>query len=293
MKSGERKEPGYDVAPFRLERNAILDTLRWAKKRMNVATLLEVDVTAARTAIRSRRARNGTGLSFTAWVSSCVARAAAEHPRVHAIRRGKRELIVFHDVDVAVAVERAIAAESRHEVMPMPVVIRKANEKSVREIHDELRRAQSANVPAGTASIERGLPLWVESLFFRFPYWIRDLVFWRWLLRNPFRIKRTMGTVMVTSVGATAPGVLGWGIPLSLHPVAVGIGGIAPRHTAVSEAEILALTLVFDHAVVDGGPFGRFTRRLHELMTHAHGLAVDETIDIAESSETVGVPDPS
>jgi hypothetical protein len=266
----------YEAVPFPAQRNATLDTLRWARKRLTVATLLEVDVTRAREAIRVLRRRDGRGMSFTAWVIGCVARAAAEYPRVHAVRRGERELILFHEVDVAVLVERAIGGGAEGETLPMPFVVRRANEKSAREIHDELRRAQAASVPAGSAAIGRGAPARLQAVFFRLPSWLRDLVFWRWLLRSPTRIKRTMGTVVVTATGMAAPGVLAWGIPLSLHPLAVSVGGIARRGTGSGAAEVLALTVVFDHAVTDGAPVGRFVRRLHELMTQAAGLVEPE-----------------
>lgn len=274
----------YETIPFPPERTATLDTLRWARKRLAVPLLLEVDVTAARAAIRAVRARTGTTLSFTAWVVRCVARAAAAHPRVHALRRGRRRLVLFRAVDVAVPVERATGAGGAGggaETLPMPVVVRAANEKSVREIHAEIRRAQGAALPAGTASIERGPPPWLQAAFFRLPAWLRDLVFWRPLWRDPVRVQRTMGTVAVTAVGMAAPGVLAWGIPLSLHPLAVGVGGIVSRRTAAGTAEVLALTVVFDHAVVDGAPVGRFVRRLHDLLAGADGLA-DEPADVGE-----------
>lgn len=270
--ANENWDGAYRILPFRPERNATLDTLRWARKRLQIPTLLEVDVTAARRAIREFRRSTGKGLSFTAWVVGCVARAAAEHPRVHSIRRGTRELIVFGEVDVAVLVERAIGGGEDAETLPMPVVIRKADRKSPTEIHEEIRRAKEAHVSAGSASIERAPPPWLQSLFFRSPAWLRDLVFWRWLLRSPTRIKRTMGTVVVTAAGMATPGVLAWGIPMSLHPLAVGVGGIVRRSTASGTTDVLALTVVFDHAVVDGAPVGRFVHRLHELMTRAEGL---------------------
>ena len=263
----------YDVIPFRPERNGTLDTLRWARKRHGVASLLEMDVTAAREAIRAHRNRTGKGLSFTAWVVRCVARAAAEHPHVHAVRKGRRRMVLFQDVDVAVLVERPVGEGERQETLPMPHVIRKANEKSPWEIHDELRRAQAAEIRAGTAAISEGPSPWVQALFFRLPAVARDLLFWRWLFRSPARLKKTMGTVVVTATGMAVPGVLGWGIPLSIHPLAIGVGGITQRDTPNGKSHILALTVVFDHEVTDGAPVGRFIHRLHQLLTRAQELA--------------------
>jgi len=110
-------------------------------------------------------------------------------------------------------------------------------------------------------------------LFFCLPGWVRDLLFWRWLFRSPARLKRTMGTVVVTATGMAAPGVLAWGIPVSAHPLAIGIGGIAQRSTAGGQAEVLGLTVVFDHAVTDGAPVGRFIHLLHQLITRTDALS--------------------
>lgn len=259
----------HDVLPFAPERNATLDTLRWAKKRLTVPLLLEVDVTTARQAMRAVRERTGAGPGFTAWVVACVARAAAEHPRVHAVRRGRRRVVQFHDVDVAVLIERAIA---HGETLPMPYVVRRANYKSALEIHAEIRGAQASAVDSGATAIDAGPPAWLTSLFFRLPAWARDVAFWRHLARSPALLKATMGTVVVSAAGMAAPGVMAWGIPLSLHPLAIGVGGIGQRTTASGTAEVLALSVVFDHAVTDGAAVGRFIHRLHELMTLADGL---------------------
>jgi pyruvate/2-oxoglutarate dehydrogenase complex dihydrolipoamide acyltransferase (E2) component len=269
----ERQVGSHEVAPFRPERNGTVDTLRWAKKRLAVPCLLEIDVTKAREAIRTYRNRTGTGLSLTAWIIFCVARAAAEHPRVHAVRGGKRKLILFHDVDVAVPIERAIGAGNQRETLPMPYVIRKANAKTPAEIHNELRHAQTASIAAGEAAIATAPRPRLQSAFFRLPCFVRDLVFWRPLLRSPARIKKTMGTVVVTSVNTTIPGMLAWGVPLSIHPLAIGIGGIAKRNTGQGVAEILGLSVVFDHEVTDGAPIGRFIRHLCDLITRADALA--------------------
>lgn len=270
MRSVEHVGP-HRIVPFRRERNATLDTLRWARRRFQIPILLEVDVTDARRALRELRRSGGAGAGFTAWVVGCVARAAAEHPRVHGIRLGRKRIVLFEEVDVAVLVERAVGEEGAPETLPMPFVVRRAERKTPSEIHDEIRRARTEEVVPGAASIEARAAR-LQSIFFRLPAALRDLLYWRWLLRSPGRIKRTMGSVVVTSTGMATPGVLAWGIPSSLHPLAVGVGGIARRSTAAGERDVLALSVVFDHAVTDGAPVGRFVHRLHELLSRAEGL---------------------
>ncbi|MGD2071138.1 MAG: 2-oxo acid dehydrogenase subunit E2 [Gemmatimonadota bacterium] len=270
MRNAEHVGP-HRTVPFRRERNATLDTLRWARRRFQIPILLEVDVTDTRRAVREARRRTGAGPSFTSWVVACVARAAAKHPRVHSIRRGRTRIVMFDEVDVAVLVERAVGESGTRETLPMPFVVRRADRKAPTEIHDEIRRARTEEVVPGAASLEpRAARL--QSLFLRLPAPLRDLLYWRWLLRSPERIKRTMGTVVVTASGMATPGVLAWGIPSSLHPLAVGVGGIARRSTAAGDRDVLALSVVFDHAVTDGAPVGRFVHRLHELLSGADGL---------------------
>ena len=95
-----------------------------------------------------------------------------------------------------------------------------------------------------------------------------------------------MGTVIVTSVPLTSKsGGGGWGIPITIHPLAVALGAIGRRpslaegHGEPSGApipsdsrEMLSLTVLFDHEVVDGVPVALFLRRLMELMEGAFGL---------------------
>jgi pyruvate/2-oxoglutarate dehydrogenase complex dihydrolipoamide acyltransferase (E2) component len=266
----------HKVVPFRPERNATLDSLRWASRRLQIPILLEVEVAPLRRALREYRNRTGKGLSLTAWVVSCVARAAAEHPRVHGARLGARRLVTFEEVDVAVLVERAIGEEAEQETLPMPVVVRNAHEKDPWEIHDEIQQARHAEIASGAATIEGTASPWVQSLFFRLPRFLRDWLFWRWLLRNPMRIKKTMGTVVVTSAGMATPGTLSWGIPSSIHPLAIGVGGIARRGSGEGKSEVLGLTVVFDHAVTDGAPVGRFIHRFQQLLTQVEGLKMEK-----------------
>ena len=97
----------------------MLDWLRLMHRQHTVHTLLELDVTVARQAIRERRASTGEALSFTAYVTSCFARAIGEDPRMHALRRGG-ELVLFDDVDLTVLVESDVDDAK----IPMPHIVR-------------------------------------------------------------------------------------------------------------------------------------------------------------------------
>jgi len=269
----------YEELPYPVARTAGLDLFRVAKGKHYVPVLLEVDVTDARAAIAEHK-REGVDLSFTAWVVKCVAQAAAEHRRVHGLRRGLRKLIVFDDVDTALAVYRRLTDDDTDERLPMPFVVRKADQRSVAEISDEVRRAQALPLAPGEQWLEaQGFspPAWVLPLAFRAPFALRRWLYWEPLLRSPWRVKATMGTVMVTSVPvASRSGGGGWGIPIAVHPLVVAIGAIGRRRgltdDSVEPREFVSLTVLFDHEVVDGVPVARFLRRLIQLMETAFEL---------------------
>lgn len=265
------REAACRTLPFRAERNATIDTLRWARTRLHIPVLLEVDVTDLRHSVREVRRTSGAGLSLTAAIVGAVARAAARHPRVHSARRGRR-IVLFEEVDVAVLAERPLPGAD-DETIPMPFVIRGAHAKEPTEIHDEIQRARSADVAAGAAAIHAGPSARLQAVFFRLPAPVRDALFWRWLFRSPMRMKRTMGTVAVTATGMVSPGILAWGIPASVHPLAVGIGGITQRRTPDGDRDVLALTVLFDHAVTDGAPVARFLGDLHGLLSRPQWLS--------------------
>lgn len=92
------------------------------------------------------------------------------------------------------------------------------------------------------------------------PFFVRKAVCWSRLFCDPFRGKRTMRMVSVTSVerfGKVA-GWSNWGILVEFHPLTVSFGAIARKPAAVGDRvdarELLGMTIVFDHDVVDGRP---------------------------------------
>jgi hypothetical protein len=157
----------------------------------------------------------------------------------------------------------------------VPHVLRNANRRSLRSLHDEIRAAQTAVDPTGLSRWER--------LALRLPGAVRRLV-WRLPQLFPRQWKRLAGTVAVTSVGMFGRGG-GWAISPTNYAVQLIVGGIgtAPRFVDgdLVDRELLHLTVTVDHDVVDGAPAARFVQRLVELLETAHGL--DEPV--GESSD--------
>jgi pyruvate/2-oxoglutarate dehydrogenase complex dihydrolipoamide acyltransferase (E2) component len=236
--------------------------------------LLELDVTAAREAMRAQKRETGQAVSFTGWIVKCLAQAVSEHPHIHALRKGNRKLVLFRDVDVAVVVEREVGQAGAAQTLPMPYVIRKANEKRLADIHAEIRGAQRAPVTVGDVQVSAPHAARMIGLFTRLPRIARDLIVWRRLHRDPFLMKRMMGTVGVTAIGMMGRGGIGWGVPIGIHPVVVAVGGIAQRPAIVGDQlvtrEHVGVTVLFDHEVTDGAPVARFIGRLQELMEAAY-----------------------
>jgi pyruvate/2-oxoglutarate dehydrogenase complex dihydrolipoamide acyltransferase (E2) component len=262
----------FDQRRFPSFRNPTIDTMIWGRRRHHIPILLEVDVTEARAAIDTLKAETGRGISFTGWIVKCLAQAISEHKQVHALRQGKRQLIIFEDVDVTIVIEREVAGEK----LPMPYIVRKANEKTLAAIHAEIRAAQRSAVATGEVQIGSNRAAWMMPIFTRVPPFVRDWFFWRPVLHNPFLFKRMMGTVSVTSLGMVGQGGLSWGIPIGLHPLLVAVGQLAHRpgivHDKIVIREYVGLTVLFDHDVTDGAPVARFISRLQELMANCYGL---------------------
>ncbi len=230
--------------------------------------MIEVDVTGARKYISDHEEKTGEKLSFTGWVIKCVAQAVSEHKEIQAMKKGKKKLIVFDDVDVGMIIERQVGTKR----FATSYCVRKANEKSFRQIHDEIRKAQKGETSEENKKSERSST--AMKLFSRMPNFVRRL-YWRKIRNDAFLRKRLMGTVAVTAVGMFGKGG-GWAIPIGVHSLVFALGGISIRprdYTNPSElSEFLNVTAMFDEEVSLGAPATRFSARLVELMETGFGL---------------------
>jgi pyruvate/2-oxoglutarate dehydrogenase complex dihydrolipoamide acyltransferase (E2) component len=268
-----------DSTPDRLERFpatrlSTIDICELGRRRHHLPGLLEIDVTAARERFREIKARDGAGLSFTAWLAKCIATAAGEYPEAAGYLYGRRRRLVPGSIDVSITVERQVGGQR----VPLPYVLRDAAHKSVRALHDEIRAAQHAGGD-DTVVIGRQYGQRSMAFFFGLPGAVRRWI-WRAVLLRPRTARRTMGNVMVTSVGMFGA-VDGWLIPISVHPLTFAVGAVIKKPgvivdesgaDAIAVREFLKLTVLVDHDVIDGAPAARMIARLDELLRGAYGL---------------------
>jgi pyruvate/2-oxoglutarate dehydrogenase complex dihydrolipoamide acyltransferase (E2) component len=231
--------------------------------------LLEVDVTVAQQVIADHKVRTGEALSFTGFIVYCLARAVEENKEVQSYLKGRKQIVIFDDVNVGLMVEH----KAGEKTALMGHMIQGANRKTYRQIHDEIRSVQSAPVPAS-----RGMPTWFRSAML-LPWPLSKIVkaLMAIATRNDPTIRvSTAGTVFVTSVGMFGKGHSGWGISTTPHSLSLVVGSMAWKPAVVDgriePREMLNLTVLFDHDVVDGAPASRFVRRLVELIESGEGL---------------------
>lgn len=250
------KEFSYKPVPG--SRIATFDTFAIGLKKHHVAALLEFDVTESRGRLQESR-RNGLNISFNGWLIKVIGSVLQDHPEAAAYLRGKRKLMVFNDINVSILVERTINGEK----VPIPVVIEKTNEKTAQEITSEIENAKKQDLSGGNLVINRQSKL-SERLYYHLPGSARRLV-WKMMLGNPRFAFKKMGNAVVTSVGMMGR-INGWFIHRSVHPVSFGIGSVLKKPVVVGDEikirEILNMTVLVDHDLVDGAPMVRLLKDL-------------------------------
>ena len=277
----KQRHAGYRVVPYPRYMRFAAAAYQSVRRKPMIHGLLEVDVTEARTAMRAYKARTGESLSFTAFLCTCLGKAVDEHKAMQAFRMAGNRLILFDDVDIAIRIEREVAGRK----YVVPYILRSANRRTFRELHDEIRAAQSADTRDALTRF-RLLPVALYRPFI----WILTLI----ARRRPQVWKENLGTVGVTSVGMFGHGA-GWGIPIAAPtPLMVTVGGIGEKQTLVdgriTNREYLSLTISVDHEVVDGAPAARFTQRLKELIESGYGLNGIAVEQASQAQETSHVP---
>jgi pyruvate/2-oxoglutarate dehydrogenase complex dihydrolipoamide acyltransferase (E2) component len=219
---------------------------------------LDVDVTLARPLL----AATDPPSSMTAFLAASVARAAADHPEVHAYRDWRGRLVTHRFVDVGTMVEIATAQGP----FPMPYTLHDADIRSVPDLSGELHRVKAEPLATSSARWAERYAPWAT----RIPGAIPAVYA---IMARSITSRRQIGTVAVTSIGMFGGGA-GYGLtPLTLMSLELIVGGISQQPRVidgrVQVRDVLNLTLAIDHNVVDGAPAARFAAELREVVETA------------------------
>nr|WP_321465858.1 2-oxo acid dehydrogenase subunit E2 [uncultured Desulfobulbus sp.] len=251
----ELKKPpaAGEVAEYPTLRNAILDIMAEGRRKNIINLLLRVDITTLWEELERLRKNGAARPTLTACVSQVFAATIDADRSLQAYRLGRKKIVIFDEVDLAMMVEREI--EGR--LLPVVHIIRGANHKDVQEIDQSLRRAKIAKLG------EHGPLSRLEHFFFTLPRLLRRLVWW-YLRRDPYAFKQLAGTVGITSMGMH---VQGSAVVLPITPMSLtlSIGSLEQGWQVVDgkpvERHLLQLNLGADHDVIDGAPLMRFAER--------------------------------
>ncbi len=253
----------YTIQKFPKTRIATIDVCAVGKKKHHMAALIEVDVTESREKIKQRK-QKGETVSFTAWLIKVISLTIKKYEQAASYLKGKRKVVIFNDINVSMIVEKEL---NSHKI-PIPLIIDKANRRSVESIATQIKEAQNKNLSDKDIVLHHKTS-GLEKLYYILPGCARRF-FWRYLIRHPRTAFRKMGNVSITSIGMMGK-VNGWFIPISVHPICFGIGSITKKPLVVADKiairEVLSMTVLLDHDVIDGANMARLIGELCENMT--------------------------
>jgi len=239
-------------------RIATFDIFSVGLLKHHVSALLEFDVTESRKKLHDLR-KGGVNVSFNAWILKVISSNLQKHPEASAYLYNKKKLILFNDINISILVEKKILDKK----IPIPYVVEKANLKTALEIANEIEYAKSQELSNNDIVINKQSNF-SERLYYKMPGFMRRAV-WRFMLRNPKIAYKKMGNAVISSVGMMGR-INGWFIQKSVHPISFGIGSILKKAVVIDNEikirEILNMTILFDHDVVDGAPMVRFLNEL-------------------------------
>jgi pyruvate/2-oxoglutarate dehydrogenase complex dihydrolipoamide acyltransferase (E2) component len=249
-------------------RIATFDVFSVGLLKHHVSALLEFDVTDSRRKLRDLR-KSGINVSFNAWLIKVIGKVLYQHKEAAAYLYNKKKLIIFNDINISVLVEKQIG----YKKVPMPLVIEKTNKKSALAITQEIEKAKNQELSEVDIVLNDKSTVY-ERLYYLLPGFIRRAV-WKVMLGYPKFAYKKMGNAAVTSVGMIGR-INGWFIHKSVHPVSFGIGSVIKKPVVVNDEikirEILNMTILVDHDVIDGGPMVRFLNDLTKYIESGDGI---------------------
>ncbi|HBH24952.1 MAG TPA: dehydrogenase [Cytophagales bacterium] len=250
--------PDHHYKAIPKSRIATFDVYEVGKTKHHISALLECDVTDSRLKLKQKKSE-GKKWSFNAWLLKVIGNTIQNYPEVAAYMASKKKLIIFDDINITMVVEKELNGEK----VPIPLTIDQVNTKSVEAITMEIEVAKKQNFSTEDIVLHQKSNKG-ERFYYLLPKFLR-LFIWKYVLGHPKVAYRKMGNVVVTSVGMMGR-INGWFIHSSVHPISFGIGSIMKKPWVVDDEicirEILNMTILLDHDVIDGAPMARFVQEL-------------------------------
>lgn len=244
----------YKIHRFPDSRIASIDVCEIGKQKHHVTGLVEFDVTLSRKKIREYNKTHSNKISFNAWLISTIGNTIKKYDTSSSYLIGKNKLIIFDDINVSIVVEKNIKGTK----VPIPMIIEKTNEASIETITMQITEAKNKELTDKDIVLQRKTQK-LERIYYLLPKFLRRY-FWKFLLKHPKMAFKKMGNVSFTSIGMMGK-VNGWFIPISVHPICFGISSIIKKPTVIDDRieirEILNMSILIDHDVIDGAPMAR------------------------------------
>lgn len=259
----------YKIQRFPKSRIATIDICEIGIRKHQVTGLIELDVSESRQKIREYNKRNVNKISFLAWIISVIGCTLKEYGNISSYYQKKNKLIVFHNINVSVVVEKDLKGQK----IPIPLLIERVNEISIEEIAKQINDAKKKQLTDHEIVLQKKTSR-LERIYYYVPGFIRRYI-WKLLLRHPKLAFKKMGNVAITSIGMFGQ-IKGWFIPISIHPVCFGLSSIIKKPIVIENriviGEILSMSILFDHDVVDGAPMARFVCELSKNIEKGFNL---------------------
>lgn len=244
----------YEIHRFPNSRIASIDVCEIGNQKHHVTGLVEIDVTLSRKKIRAYNKTHSNKISFNAWLINVIGSTIKKYETSASYLIGKNKLIIFDDINVSIVVEKDINGQK----VPIPLMIEKANEASIESITMQITEAKNKELTEKEIVLQKKTKKY-ERIYYLLPRFLRRYV-WKFILKHPKIAYKKMGNVAFTSIGMMGK-VNGWFIPISVHPICFGIGSIIRKPSVIDDRieirEILNMSVLIDHDVIDGAPMAR------------------------------------
>jgi pyruvate/2-oxoglutarate dehydrogenase complex dihydrolipoamide acyltransferase (E2) component len=257
---GNKMSKGYRSEKLSFYRKMVIASVR-QNKNTAIHCVTEIDITQPRSMIKEYFEEKQIQLSFTAFITYCLAQTLKVHPEFNSFLKGNR-IVYLDDISINVLVERTFEKES----VPEPLVIAMAQSKTLLDIHHEIRNAQ--NLPAKNMGDLTG-STWINLIpgFLLKPF-VK-------LADSNVKMAKKYGKVAITAVGMFSKTAT-WVIPHGTSTVLLTVGSISERTVSAAEGfqnrEFLHLTASFDHEIIDGAPAARFMQDFTTNIEQGLGL---------------------